>query len=720
MVADSAFTYVRPVNLSWTGNLSRSFLLNRIFDGNSDMNMENIKKRIMIVDDNSLNREMLHEILSDTYDIIEAENGQVALDILEDGNMSDIDLIMLDLSMPVMDGFSCLKHIKNNEMLRFIPVIVVPQRSNRDNEIKALKMGAMDFISKPYIPEIVKHRVDNIIKLREDVAFAHQYRYDQLTGMYTCKYFFYEVRKCLDATPDIEYNLVASNIVNFNLYNELVRYKKSNKTIEKMADILNGAMGESEICGRFGIDRFVVFIERSKEEAIREKFMNMGHIDILRGQIVKWGIYEIDDKSLDIDIMCNRAFMAADSIKKTYNEDIAVYDDELKNKRLRENSITECMEDAICNEQFDIVYQPIYETDSGRMAGAEALVRWNNPKLGCIAPAEFIPIFEKNGFITNLDKYVVERVCNQLSKWKDGGLNLLPVSVNLSRADLYSKDITEYIVNCVHNYDLTVSDLCVEITESAYMDYPSYIINIVEKMRKSGLIVELDDFGSGYSSLNMLNEISVDILKMDMKFINSDTQRKAQHRIVQIIARLAKCMNLKIVAEGVETKEQLMQVRSVGCDYVQGYVFSKPLPADEFEKLLKGNHIIKRPWDNGEYKPAILVADVDVEYVKRVKSALEEDFEIISAVNCQDAEDCLNKKVSAAIIGVDLPGDKESLRKKLDQGEVRIPAISVLPFEAVADYPLDRILGDDYVCRKHPVSDLKKRIVDLISTVERT
>lgn len=209
MVADSAFTYVRPVNLSWTGNLSRSFLLNRIFDGNSDMNMENIKKRIMIVDDNSLNREMLHEILSDTYDIIEAENGQVALDILEDGNMSDVDLIMLDLSMPVMDGFSCLKHIKNNEMLRFIPVIVVTQRSNRDNEIKALKMGAMDFISKPYIPEIVKHRVDNIIKLREDVAFAHQYRYDQLTGMYTRKYFFYEVRKCLDATPDIEYNLVA-------------------------------------------------------------------------------------------------------------------------------------------------------------------------------------------------------------------------------------------------------------------------------------------------------------------------------------------------------------------------------------------------------------------------------------------------------------------------------------------------------------------------------
>lgn len=210
--------------------------------------------------------------------------------------------------------------------------------------------------------------------------------------------------------------------------------------------------------------------------------------------------------------------------------------------------------------------------------------------MGTAAPSEFIPLFEKNGFISKLDKFVWEKVCEELRKWDDNGYPAIPVSVNVSRADIYNADITDTLLDIVRRYDIPPSRLHLEITESAYTDNPEQIIQTVSELRRYGFVIEMDDFGSGYSSLNMLNQMPLDILKLDMKFIQNETAASDQ-RILKFIIDLANSMDLSVIAEGVETSEQLERLRDLGCDQAQGYFFSRPMPACSFEELLRSEDI---------------------------------------------------------------------------------------------------------------------------------
>ncbi|MDY4959636.1 MAG: EAL domain-containing protein, partial [Lentihominibacter sp.] len=496
-----------------------------------------VRKRIMVVEDNSLNKEMLRVILADSYDIVEAEHGQEAFDILKTGSVR-IDLILLDVVMPVMDGFTFLEQLKNDEMLKLIPVIVATQSDGDDNEIKALRCGATDFFSKPYKPEIIRHRIENIFRLRENATIASQFQYDSMTDLYSRGYFFMKVAELLEANPDIDYNIVCINVVNFKLYNEVFGEKKGDEILIAMAEYIRENVGDSGLCGRFGGDRFVVLQEREREIADRKHFTETGRS--IEGITVKFGVYEIFDRSIGIDIMCDRGFMAADSIRNRYDVNVALYDAEMRTRLIREKTITESMESAVTNDQFEIYYQPKYDVDSVQIAGAEALIRWNHPELGYVPPSEFITLFEKNGFITILDKYVINKVCMQMGEWKAEGLRLPPVSVNLSRTDVYCSDIVEYITGCIETNGLAASDIHIEITESAYTEHPAQIIAMVEKMRDNGIVIELDDFGTGYSSLNMLNEINADVLKMDMRFIQTKSEKEAQQGILKLIINLAR------------------------------------------------------------------------------------------------------------------------------------------------------------------------------------
>lgn len=306
---------------------------------------------------------------------------------------------------------------------------------------------------------------------------------------------------------------------------------------------------------------------------------------------MRWGIYEITDRSVPVEQMCDRALLAADSIKGQYNEFFAVYDDNLCHKLLREKAITDAIEPALLEEQFIVYFQPKYSLRENRMAGAEALVRWCHPEWGLLAPGEFIPLFEKNGFISRLDRYVWEHTCRQLRAWKDQGYPLLPVSVNVSRADVYQLNLVEVLLQLANKYEINPKYLHLEITESAYAENPGQLISTVEQLRKQGFVVELDDFGSGYSSLNMLSQMKLDILKLDMKFTRNELEKSAEQSIMNDIISMAHRIGLHVVAEGVETKEQVDRLRAIGCDYVQGYYFAKPMPAVEFEKILhERNH----------------------------------------------------------------------------------------------------------------------------------
>ena len=342
------------------------------------------------------------------------------------------------------------------------------------------------------------------------------------------------------------------------------------------------------LCGRLGADRFIWLQERRLE--VNDRLTaNMAEIVKEKNVVMKWGVYEVTDRTVPVEQMCDRAQLAADSVKGQYNCHFAVYDDQMRSKLLREKAITDVMETALSEKQFIVYLQPKYSLDDNCMAGAEARVRWIHPEWGFMSPGEFIPLFEKNGFIPRLDQYVWEEVCAKMKEWKEKGYPLIPVSVNVSRADVYKADLVEKLVGLVEKYGIEPAYLHLEITESAYAENPNQIISTVERLKSLGFIIEMDDFGSGYSSLNMLNQMKLDILKLDMKFIQNEMEKSEKQSILRFVVRLAHWMNLRVVAEGVETKEQVERLREMGCDYVQGYYFAKPMPTVEFEELLKAS-----------------------------------------------------------------------------------------------------------------------------------
>ena len=543
------------------------------------------KKRVLVVEDNELNRELLCQILSQEYDVLQAENGQAAMDILKE-HKNSISLIFLDVVMPVMDGYTFLDKLRADSSMSFIPVVVTTQGSSEDDEVNALSHGATDFVPKPYRPKIILHRAANLIELRENAAMVNQFMYDRLTGLYSREYFYQKVQERLNESTGTSYAIVCSNVENFKVYNDIFGIRAGDEVLRHIADLFREMMGENGLCARYGADRFMCLMRQEKlpewmrGHASADKLPGLNNIEL------KWGVYKISDRTVPVEKMCDRAFLVADSIKGRYNQRIGVYDDVLRDKLLREQAITESMETALAEGQFSVYLQPKYWLQDNTMAGAEALARWIHPELGFMNPGEFIPLFEKNGFITKLDRYVWEQTCKKLQQWRLLGYPDIPVSVNVSRADVYQEDLPETMSKLVAQYGIEPRQLHLELTESAYTENPNQIIAVVDELRSRGFVIEMDDFGSGYSSLNMLNQVHFDILKLDMKFIQTETAKPGEMSIMRFVVNLAKWLNLSTVAEGVETKAQLERLRDVGCDYAQGYFFSRPLPIPEFEKLL--------------------------------------------------------------------------------------------------------------------------------------
>ena len=545
------------------------------------------RKQILVVEDNELNRELLHEMLSDEYEVLEAENGRAALDVLRDNDQ--VMLILLDVMMPVMDGYTFLNVIKKDPELSFIPVIVMTQSDDEENEVSALEHGATDFVPKPYRPQVIKHRIASLIKLRETAAMVNQFKYDHLTGLYTKEFFYKKVRECLEDNLDKEYNILCSNIENFKLFNNTFGRKAGDDMLVETANILQKRVNEGAICCHYNADRFLCLTERKSERAGRACFMESrknNRSELAENVTVKLGIYEIIDRSIPVEQMCDRAIWAVESIKGIYDRYVAVYDDTLGNQLLREQAIADAMKEALEKNQFVVYFQPKYDLQNDRIVGAEALVRWIHPEWGFMSPGEFIPLFEKNGFITHLDQFVWEHTCQKLKEWKDKGLAIVPISVNVSRADTFHTYLVDKFCDLIEKYNLDPAYLHLEITESAYTENPKQIINTVDELRARGFVIEMDDFGSGYSSLNMLSQMSLDVLKLDRGFIQNELVKPEEKSILSDVINMVHRRQLKVVAEGVETLEQKLKLRSMKCDYAQGYHLAKPMSENEFEALL--------------------------------------------------------------------------------------------------------------------------------------
>ncbi|MCL1911875.1 MAG: EAL domain-containing protein [Leptospirales bacterium] len=690
------------------------------------------KRTLLIVDDVSVNREILSALFETEYDILQAEDGVEALEALNK-EFDRISIMILDLTMPRMDGFEVLTIMKKESLLTEIPVVIV-SGAEVDAEIRALEIGASDFISKPFDARVVIPRINNLVAKREydslrleniqlqeeaklqkkiqvmldtvpggiavfendeknsikmiraneglfemfgyltdeqkDVFFndfvsiihfedknklSHfsrnitnmqpfavnvrirksdgewlwtmitakpelsqlgvmqfycvlvdisteqaikaelRYRaeYDQLTGIYNKDAFYRLTKEMFEDNPDVHYVLLRWNVERFKLINDLFGKSAGDTVLKKMADSLQNETVGLGTYGRLEGDHFVTCIPLDKfdPETLHKKIGDRFSSNDTKYPIsIGLGVYTVEDAAMPVELMCDRANIALQTIKGNYLVRYAYYDEKLRDAMLAEEEIRSEMKKALLGREFQICLQPVYSVSTGKPVSAEVLIRWIHPVKGVISPGKFIPVFEQNGFIAELDHYVWEEACKHLRKRKDAGLPDFPVSVNVSRMSLYNGLLFEEIITLTRKYGIPPSLFRLEITESAYNDNPDQLLATIGSLQQAGFPILMDDFGSGYSSLNTLKDIPVDILKIDMKFLEDfETSQKAGNILTSIL-RMAQWLDLAVIAEGVETETQVDFLSSIGCDRIQGYYFARPMPANDFEAHVASAH----------------------------------------------------------------------------------------------------------------------------------
>ncbi|BAL84346.1 putative response regulator receiver protein [Selenomonas ruminantium subsp. lactilytica TAM6421] len=555
---------------------------------------------MLIVDDVEINRVVLTQFFQEDYAIIEAENGQEALQALTEHNVS---IVLVDLVMPIMDGFQVLAFMKQDDQYMGIPVVVMTANNDGDSEARAMEMGAADFITKPYNPTIVRCRIRNVMAREENewrraaqvaqnrqLAEMHQFaERDPLTGIFNREAFYRRASERMQAHYQTPYSIVYMDISCFKVVNDLFRIETGNLVLKTAAYYLDVLAGEDGICARIEADHFALCMPTDKldmDTVIAGLDSTIQSLGISHNVLFYAGVYPVENAFLPVDQMCDRAHMALNRVKGKYMPRYAFYDKAMRDQMIEEQMIVRNMEYALQERQFVIKLQPVYGLQEKQVIGAEALVRWNYPK-GMIMPGKFIPIFEKNGFIVRLDRYVWEEACKVLRSQLDEGVEPVPISVNVSRLNFFSHDLLEFLQGLVKKYDLQPNLLKLEITESAYVENPHQLMAMVRAFRGNGFPVMMDDFGSGFSSLSMLKDLPVDVLKIDMAFVQEVDKSSRAGAIMETVVELGQRLHMNVVVEGVETKEQLDFLERIGCREVQGYYFAKPMDVESFKGLVK-------------------------------------------------------------------------------------------------------------------------------------
>lgn len=563
------------------------------------------KATILAVDDSKANRMLMSKIFGEEYQVETAKDGIEAVKTLR--SHPDTSLVILDIIMPRMDGYEIMEEMNKDPQLCNIPILVVTSSEETNSMLKALDMGAIDVIVKPLNPQIVLRRVRNIIlrnsalKLQEQnkvyAQLLRQSEIDDLTGIYNKQAFCRMATQMLTNEPDEKYYIICWDIDRFKMFNDIYGVAEGDRLLQIIGRRHKELVqSKNYVYGRWAADHFVTCINTKyfDEKNAVEKVEALLGEELNRYELsVCIGVYRIEDNSMDIRIMCDRAHLALCSVKGSYKKKIAFYDESMRTQLLEEQEIISDMKGALRDGQFLVYLQPQYNYANHSLHGAEALVRWNHPKKGMmIPPGKFIPIFEHNGFITQMDEYVWEEVCKLQRRLIDAGINVIPISVNVSRIDIYNPHLCEVLLNLMSKYDLEPQNLRLEITESAYMDNPEQLLDAVIQLRNAGFSLEMDDFGSGYSSLNTLKEVPVDMLKLDMKFM--EQHGEADNRsgsILSSIIRMAHWIKLPVLAEGVETLTQAEYLCSMGCYYMQGYYFARPMPMEDYVAMLSSAEI---------------------------------------------------------------------------------------------------------------------------------
>lgn len=421
-------------------------------------------------------------------------------------------------------------------------------------------------------------------------------RRDSLTGVYQLNAFKELAQRLLDAKTTYKWAVVYTDFSDFKYLNDVFGYSYGDSILKKYGEILNQAMREGELCGRVSADNFVLLLryQERDEVALRQReadeeitqYMHSYHDR--QSVPTCCGICCVEDvmEDLSIDGFMDRANFARKTVKNGTNANYVYYDESIRNRLREEKDVEGRMLAALENQEFTVFYQPKVDLKTGKIASSESLVRWKSRNGAIIPPDRFIPVFESKFMIDRLDQYVFEKVCRFLSGRIQAGKSVLPVSVNVSRLQFFDQNFIKHYVEIRDRYQIPPELLEIEFTESIAIDNTGLLTRIVEHLTKAGFACSIDDFGKGYSSLSLLKSLPFDELKIDRFFFAESNDPERDMAVVQGIVEMVHKFNIRTVAEGVESEKQVEMLKQIGCDYVQGYVFYRPMPQEEFELLL--------------------------------------------------------------------------------------------------------------------------------------
>lgn len=482
-------------------------------------------------------------------------------------------------------------------LLTFVPVEVINQKSDMLLKSTIFICGLISLVFITFILALLFIFTNNKRKL-EKIAYV-----DEVTGGNTIQKLYELSEDILTTTPFVKHAMIYTNIEKFKVLNEQLGRSNCNLILYYFYEIINADLDDQECMGRISADNFCIFIKYTNQANLVARFSTWYQIaeDYVKTEkmpwgipVTKFGIYPVESNTIPILQIIDRAKLALREPSQNVDNKLlySYYDDKVRQELFREKQIEDMMEDALNNGEFEVYLQPKYLLPSESIGGAEALVRWNSKSEGMIFPDEFIPLFEKNGFIIKLDLFVFENVCQRLRYWLDKGVEPVKISVNCSRMHLNDPNFLDPYIKIAETYKIEKALLEIELTESIMLSDTDELTHVIEKIKKAGFGCSMDDFGSGYSSLNLIRTLPVDTLKIDRIFFSgSSTEIARTEAVVKSIITMAKSLSMETVAEGVEEYNQVEILKRSGCNYIQGYVFAKPMKISAFEKLAFGSEI---------------------------------------------------------------------------------------------------------------------------------
>ncbi|EGT4643462.1 EAL domain-containing protein [Clostridioides difficile] len=567
-------TLMKLINISFYENNSISYVVKNdgtiILHPQGDSLSKNIYK--LLEQDNDI-----QEVNRLKKELQENKTGATVLNMLEERRY---------LGYATMDnGNSENNYIKDWNLIFSIPETVVFSNSKQiiNRAVYAVLSIVLIFVAIIFYIIYIKKSNE-----KEILSLAYE---DKVTYIGNQNKFYRECSKYLLGKPSLNYIIVYFDINNFKMINDTFGYEFGDNLLITIAKALKEELTEGEVYARLSSDYFAIFCDyKNGRNKIIRKLDNIrsnieSNLSIVFEISLCVGIYFVEEGEVDIQKAVNKANMAR-SVAKGKNINYAIYNEDVRNKLSEESMILDDIKIALVKNQFEVYYQPKFSLVTGEMIGSEALIRWNHPEHGFISPAVFIPIAEKSKLILKIGRFVFERVCNDLYEWKKQGKKIVPVSVNLSRVELYQPDIVKFINKTIKMYNLSSDFIEIEITETVAINELNILKNVLNELRTYGFSISMDDFGTGYSSISCLRDMPIDILKLDKSFLGGIEHDERSRNIAKSIVSLAKSLDLVVIIEGVESKEQAELMKQFGCDLVQGFYFARPMPAKNFLDLL--------------------------------------------------------------------------------------------------------------------------------------